>query len=92
MVIWLLIKIDELLTPFRTWRNTRLTSRGTIESIISFQYSATLEHCASLPGNSQPGISCKKISYLTTLAGYIHWKLTGVKVLGMVTRGMFSDR
>ncbi len=73
-----------ILTPFRTWRNT-FTEKASekLTSLFNFNipqrwsiahlYQAILNKEAHLP----------QIKYLTTLAGYIHWQLTGKKVLGI---------
>lgn len=81
----------ELLVPFRTWRNTN-TARAAKELTelfhfniplrwsIAHLYEAILEQETHVP----------KIDYMTTLAGYIHWRLTGQRVLGIGdASGMF---
>ncbi len=81
----------ELLVPFRTWRNTmteeaadRLTNR--FDFNIPQRWSIAHLYQAML--NQEEHL--KKLDYLTTLAGYIHWKLTGEKVLGIGdASGMF---
>ena len=77
-------KKGEILVPFRTWRNTN-TSKAAAELSelfnyniplrwsISHLYEAILENEKHVPD----------ITFLTTLAGYIHWQLTGEKVLGV---------
>ncbi len=73
----------ELLVPFRTWRNT-ITEEAASELTRLFQYHIpqrwSIAHLyqAILNGEEHVG----SIAYLTTLAGYIHWQLTGEKVLG----------
>lgn len=79
------------LTAFRTWRNT-MTQRAAeaLTALFSFNipqrwsiahlYQAMLEH--------EPHV--QNVAYLTTLAGYIHWQLTGRKVIGIGdASGMF---
>ena len=77
-------KEGHLLVPFRTWRNTNTgpaaaeLSKLFVYNIplrwsISHLYQAILNEEAHVPD----------IGFLTTLAGYIHWKLTGEKVLGV---------
>ncbi|MGS2664753.1 xylulokinase [Corynebacterium glucuronolyticum] len=74
----------ELLVPFRTWRDT--TTGSAAEKLtqlfrvniplrwsISHYYQAILDHEEHVP----------RVDFLTTLAGYVHWKLTGQKVLGI---------
>lgn len=81
----------ELLVPFRTWRNTKteeaaadLTSRFGFN--IPQRWSIAHLHQAIL--NNEPHV--KDIAFITTLAGYVHWKLTGEKVLGIGdASGMF---
>lgn len=81
----------ELLVPFRTWRNTT-TEQAAVQLTELFQYQIPLRwsiaHLQQAILNNEPHVS--EISYLTTLAGYIHWKLTGEKVLGVGdASGMF---
>ncbi|MCB9451051.1 MAG: FGGY-family carbohydrate kinase [Anaerolineaceae bacterium] len=80
-----------LLAPFRTWRNT--TTGQAAESLTEmFQFNIPLRwsiaHLYQAILNKEPHIG--EISYLTTLAGYVHWRLTGQKVLGIgEASGMF---
>ena len=84
-------KAGELLVPFRTWRNTmteeackKLTS--VFEFNIPQRWSIAHLYQAMLSGESH----VRDIAFLTTLAGYIHWKLSGEKVLGVgEASGMF---
>ena len=74
---------DRLLVPFRTWRNTMTGQASEILSQefgfpIPQRWSAAHLYQAVLNGESHVNDIC----YQTTLAGYIHWKLTGEKVLG----------
>ncbi|MFL8938344.1 xylulokinase [Rossellomorea oryzaecorticis] len=81
----------ELLVPFRTWRNGT-TSVAANELTNEFQfniperwsiahlYQAILDEEKHLP----------RVDYITTLAGFIHWLLTGKKVIGIGdASGMF---
>ena len=77
-------KNGELLVPFRTWRNTTteqaaadLTERFAFN--IPQRWSISHLHQAILNGEEH----VKDMAYVTTLAGYVHWKLTGEKVLGI---------
>lgn len=84
-------KNDELLTPFRTWRNT-MTGPAAEQLSQLFHFNIpqrwSIAHLYQAILNQESHV--KEISYLTTLAGYIHWKLTGVKVLGIGdASGMF---
>jgi sugar (pentulose or hexulose) kinase len=84
-------KNDRLLVPFRTWRNTNTEEAANELSIalefnIPQRWSATHYYQAVL--NSESHV--KEVAYLTTLAGYVHWRLTGKKVLGIGdASGMF---
>ena len=77
-------KNSEILVPFRTWRNTN-TGTAAAELSQLFNYNIPLRwsisHLYQAILNKEPHV--KDISYLTTLAGYIHWQLTGEKVLGI---------
>ena len=84
-------KDDVLLAPFRTWRNTN-TARAAEEltSELGFnmpqRWSASHYYQAVLDNESH----VQDVAFLTTLAGYVHWKLTGRKVLGVCdASGMF---
>ena len=74
----------KLLVPFRTWRNT-ITGPAAAEltELLQFnmpqRWTVSHLHQAILNGESH----VKDISLLTTLAGYVHWQLTGEKVLGV---------
>ena len=75
---------DKILVPFRTWRNTN-TGQAAAKLSELFVYNIPLRWSIShlyqciLEDNSH----VKDIKFLTTLAGYIHWQLTGEKVLGV---------
>jgi sugar (pentulose or hexulose) kinase len=80
-----------LLVPFRTWRNT-ITGQAADKLTDLFQFNIpqrwSIAHLYQAILNKEPHI--KDISHLTTLAGYVHWKLTGQKVLGVgEASGMF---
>lgn len=82
---------DTLLAPFRTWRNT-ITGQACEElsPYLNFnvpqRWSAAHLYQAILKGEEH----VKKIKFQTTLAGYIHWQLTGEKVVGIgEAAGMF---
>ncbi len=80
-----------LLVPFRTWRNT-MTGQASERLTDLFQFNIpqrwSIAHLYQAILNKEPHI--KDISHLTTLAGYVHWKLTGQKVLGVgEASGMF---
>ena len=79
------------IAEFRTWRNTMTADAAEeLTDLIGFNvpqrwsiahlYQAVLNGEAHLP----------QLSHLTTLAGYVHWKLTGVQALGVgEASGMF---
>lgn len=80
-----------LLTPFRTWRNT-MTEQASKELTELFQFNIpqrwSSAHLYQAILNQEDHV--KDIDYITTLAGYIHWKLTGQKVVGIgEAAGMF---
>ncbi len=82
---------DKLLVPFRTWRNT-MTGEAAEKLTKLFGFNIpqrwSIAHLYQAMLNGEPHVS--DISYLTTLAGYIHWRLTGEKVLGIGdASGMF---
>ncbi len=75
---------DELLVPFRTWRNT-MTSQASATLTELFSYNIpqrwSIAHLYQAILNGEEHVS--RIAHLTTLAGYVHWQLTGEKVLGV---------
>ena len=80
-----------LLVPFRTWRNT-MTGQASEKLTDLFQFNIpqrwSIAHLYQAILNKEPHV--KDIRYLTTLAGYVHWKLTGRQVLGVgEASGMF---
>lgn len=84
-------KEGELLVPFRTWRNT-ITARASEEltSILGYHIPQrwSIAHLYQAILNGEEHV--EQITYQTTLAGYIHWRLTGEKVLGVgEASGMF---
>jgi len=81
----------DLLVPFRTWRNT-MTAQAASELTELFQFNIpqrwSIAHLYQAILNKEPHV--RDIFYLTTLAGYVHWKLTGEKALGVgEASGMF---
>lgn len=73
-----------LLVPFRTWRNT-ITGQASEELTKLFQFNIPLRwsiaHLHQAILNQEPHIA--DVRFITTLAGYVHWQLTGEKVLGV---------
>ena len=75
---------EKILVPFRTWRNTN-TGAATAKLSELFNYNIPLRWSIShlyqcILDNEE---HVKDITYLTTLAGYIHWRLAGKKCLGI---------
>jgi len=84
-------KDDEILVPFRTWRNA-ITEEASEKLTKLFNYNIpqrwSIAHLYQAILNGEDHV--KDIKFQTTLAGYIHWKLTGRKVLGVgEASGMF---
>ena len=82
---------DELLVPFRTWRNTT-TGPAAAELSTLFGHNIPLRwsvaHLYQAILDDEP--HTPRIAFLATLAGYVHWRLTGRKVLGVGdASGMF---
>ena len=80
-----------LLVPFRTWRNTT-TGQASKSLTELFQFNIPLRwsiaHLYQAILNQEPHV--EHIAHLTTLAGYVHWRLTGEKVMGVgEASGMF---
>ena len=82
---------DNLLVPFRTWRNN-ITEQAT--DVLTPLFGQQIPQRCSIAHLYQAILNgeehVKDITFFTTLAGYIHWKLTGKKVLGVGdASGMF---
>ena len=77
-------KDEEILVPFRTWRNTN-TGKAAAELSKLFVYNIPLRWSIShlyeaiLDNEEHVG----DIDFLTTLAGYVHWQITGERILGI---------
>lgn len=76
-------KEEKLLAPFRTWRNTMTDEAAEIlvkefDHQIPQRWSIAHLYQSILEDHDY----IKDIRYMSTLAGYVHWKLTGEKVLG----------
>jgi len=84
-------KEGKLLAPFRTWRNTTAAQAASeLSALFGFnipqRWSVAHLYQAILNGEEH----VKDIAYLTTLAGYVHWQLTGERVMGVgEASGMF---
>jgi sugar (pentulose or hexulose) kinase len=71
------------LVPFRTWRNT-ITAEASERLSCLFGFNIpqrwSIAHLYQAMLNGEPHV--KNIAFLTTLSGYVHWKLTGQRVVG----------
>lgn len=84
-------KDGKQLVPFRTWRNT-ITGEAAEKLTALFQFNIpqrwSIAHLYQAILNKEPHV--QNIAHLTTLAGYVHWKLTGQKAMGIgEASGMF---
>ncbi|MDE5860393.1 MAG: FGGY-family carbohydrate kinase [Oscillospiraceae bacterium] len=84
-------KDDNLLVPFRTWRNTT-TEKAAEELTKLFGFNIpqrwSIAHLYQAVLNKEEHIP--KIAHITTLAGYIHFLLTGNRIVGVgEASGMF---
>lgn len=74
----------EILVPFRTWRNT-MTEEASEKLTELFRYHIpqrwSIAHLYQAILKKEAHVP--EIDYLITLEGYVHWKLTGRKVLGI---------
>ena len=77
-------KDDNLLVPFRTWRNT-ITEQAAAElsELLGFNIPQrwSIAHLYQAVLNNEEHIS--KIAHINTLAGYIHYRLTGERSVGV---------
>ena len=84
-------KAGNLLVPFRTWRNTRQEKASEdLTKLFNFHIPQrwSIAHLYQAILNGEDHV--KDIDFFTTLAGYVHWKLSGEKVLGIgEASGMF---
>lgn len=84
-------KEGELMVPFRTWRNT-ITGEASEKLTTLFNYHIpqrwSIAHLYQAMINGEDHV--KDIDFVSTLAGYVHYKMTGKKVLGVgEASGMF---
>jgi len=82
---------NQLLVPFRTWRNT-ITGQASEELTKELDFHIpqrwSVAHLYQAILNGEDHVA--KVKFVTTLAGYIHWQLTGQRVLGVgEASGMF---
>ena len=81
----------KLLTPFRTWQNT-MTAEAAEKLTACFGFNIpqrwSVAHLYQAVLNGEPFVP--EIAHITTLAGYIHYMLTGVNAVGIgEASGMF---
>ncbi|MBQ5416001.1 MAG: FGGY-family carbohydrate kinase [Bacteroidales bacterium] len=77
-------KTNKIQVPFRTWRNTNTgAAAAELSSLFKFNIPLrwSISHLYQCILDKEPHVP--DITFLTTLAGYVHWKLTGEKVLGI---------
>ena len=84
-------KDEKLLVPFRTWRNT-ITEEAAAALTKEFDFNIpqrwSIAHLYQAILNKEDHV--KDIDFVTTLAGYVHYKMTGRRVLGVGdASGMF---
>lgn len=80
-----------LLTPFRTWQNT-ITSQAAEELTALFGFNIpqrwSIAHLYQAILNREAHVP--QIAHITTLAGFVHYRLTGVNAIGIgEASGMF---
>ena len=85
-------KEGTLMVPFRTWRNT-ITEEAASKLTAEFNYNIpqrwSIAHLYQAILNGEEHVPY--VDFFTTLAGYVHWRLTGRKVLGVGdASGMFT--
>ncbi len=84
-------KEDRILVPFRTWRNNTAAYAGEkLTELFGYHIPArwSIAHLYQAILDQEPHV--KDIVFQTTLEGYVHWKLTGQKVVGIgEASGMF---
>jgi sugar (pentulose or hexulose) kinase len=80
-----------LLVPFRTWRNTNTgRAAAALTKALNFNFPLrwSASHVYQAILDEEPHVA--KLDFITTLAGFVHWRLTGRKVLGVGdASGMF---
>ena len=81
----------KLLVPFRTWRNT-MTGEAAAKLSALFGFNIpqrwSIAHLEQALLNGEAHLP--ELRFFTTLAGWVHWRLTGEKVIGIGdASGMF---
>ncbi|MDE6442148.1 MAG: ATPase [Clostridia bacterium] len=76
-------KDGKLLAPFRTWRNTNTgEAAGKLTKLFNFNVPLRWSVSQYYQSYLDKLAHVKDVAFLTTLAGYIHYLLTGEKVIG----------
>lgn len=82
---------EDILVPFRTWRNGNTTAAAKeLSNAFNFNIPErwSIAHIYQAMLSAEP--HTHQLDYVTTLAGYVHWYLTGEKVIGIGdASGMF---
>ncbi|KRK36387.1 xylulokinase [Levilactobacillus parabrevis] len=77
-------KSGKLLVPFRTWRNN-ITEQSADELTKLFDFNIpqrwSIAHLYQAILNGEDHV--RNVNFITSLAGYVTWKLSGEKVLGV---------
>lgn len=74
----------EMQVPYRTWRNSMTEeASGKLTELFGFHIPQrwTIAHLYQAILNKEPHVEA--ICHLTTLAGYVHWRLTGERYVGL---------
>ena len=77
-------KDDRLLVPFRTWRNTNAAAAAAeLSEALSFHIPTrwSISHLYQAVLNGEAHVH--DVTHITTLSGYVHYQLTGKRVLGI---------
>lgn len=82
---------DDLLIPFRTWRNNNANQAAQIlreDFDVNIPERWSIAHLYQAAIDQEPHV--KNVQYMTTLSGYVHWYLTDEQVIGVGdASGMF---
>lgn len=75
---------DNILAPFATWRNCYTEAEGKeLSELFDYNVPQRWSIAHLLLAIRKKKTHVRAIKYMTTLAGYIHWQLTGKKVIGV---------
>lgn len=77
-------KDDNLLVPFRTWRNTKQEEAAhTLSELYNYPVPQRFSNAHIYQAILNKESHIHNIAFQTTLAGYVHYKLTGERVIGV---------